>query len=99
MKDVECPYCGEWQEIDHDDGYGYTEDEVYQQGCCKCDKIFTYTTSIMFNYEAEKAPCLNGGEHKWKQCYTVPRKYTKMMCVYCDNRREPTEEEWKNILK
>ena len=23
--DVECPYCGAEQEINHDDGYGYDE--------------------------------------------------------------------------
>lgn len=24
-KDVECPYCEEWNEICHDDGFGYEE--------------------------------------------------------------------------
>jgi len=27
MDDVDCPYCGESQEICHDDGFGYSEDE------------------------------------------------------------------------
>ena len=30
MKDCECPYCGEDQEINHDDGYGYEENGVYE---------------------------------------------------------------------
>lgn len=28
MNDVNCPYCGAKQEINHDDGYGYAEGEV-----------------------------------------------------------------------
>lgn len=60
MRDINCPYCGEGIEINHDDGYGYEEDEVFQQECGKCGMNFTYTTSISFYYSAEKAPCLNG---------------------------------------
>jgi len=25
--DAECPYCEKWNEISHDDGYGYAEGE------------------------------------------------------------------------
>ena len=99
MKDVECPYCEKWQEINHDDGFSYAEDEIHQQECSDCGKVFTFTTSISFNYESEKAPCLNGGEHKWGQSHTVPRQHTKMHCMYCGDRREPTPNEWKDILK
>ena len=62
--DVECPYCGEWQEINHDDGYGYDEDEVYEQECEDCEKSFVFTTFIIYNYSSEQAPCLNDGDHK-----------------------------------
>lgn len=63
MEDVECPYCGEWQEINHDDGYGYEEDENFKQECDNCGKTFAYTTSISYYYEATKSDCLNGGKH------------------------------------
>jgi glutaredoxin len=96
-KDVECPYCLKWQEVDHDDGYGYGENETYQQDCDSCEKTFTYTTEISFSYEAGKAPCLNGGVHEWKKTHTFPAKYTDMECSCCNIRRQPTKEEWSLI--
>lgn len=79
MSDVECPYCKKFQEICHDDGYGYEEEKIYKQWCGGCNKRFAYTTSISYDYEVSKADCLNGGEHKytwvspvdwpgWKRC-------------------------------
>ena len=62
-KDVNARTAGNANEINHDDGYGYCEDEIYEQICCSCDKTFSYTTSIHFYYSAEKAPCLNHGGH------------------------------------
>ena len=56
MSDIDCPYCGKGQDINHDDGYGYEEDEIFEQECSGCDKVFVFTTSIDFYYEAEKAP-------------------------------------------
>lgn len=93
MKDIECPYCGEDQEINHDDGYGYEEGRTYQQVCRDCDKTFTYTTSISFYYDAEKADCLNGGGHDFKPTTTVPKFFTRMNCSMCDEERELTVEE------
>lgn len=98
MNDVECPYCNKGQEINHDDGYGYKEDEVYQQQCDDCGKYFTYTTSIIFHYNTEKADCLNGGEHDYVRRITCPREYTMMYCTMCDDERKPTEDEMKEIL-
>lgn len=95
--DVECPYCEVGQEINHKDGYGYEEDETHNQECKDCGKTFTFTTSISFSYDARKAHCLNGGEHKYTKTYTAPIKYTKMYCVDCGEKREPTEDEWKEI--
>ena len=64
-KDVQCPYCHEWNEICHDGGYGYTEDDTFNQECRSCGKSFAFSTSIVFYYEVYKAPCLNEeeGEH------------------------------------
>ena len=83
--DIECPYCEMDQEINHDDGYGYDEDETYNQECPYCEKIFTFTTSIVLYYDALKAPCLNGGEHKWVPVRSTARDiwpYWKR-CAYC----------------
>lgn len=84
--DVDCPYCEMGQEINHDDGVGYEEGILYTQSCRDCDKIFTYTTSISFYHEANKADCLNGGEHKLKQIHGLPREYFigKFRCEDCD---------------
>ena len=80
--DVDCPYCGKGQEINHDDGYGYQEDEYYQQQCGDCEKTFSFTTSISFYYETEKAPCLNGGDHNWKKRFT-PYYPDQKQCQVC----------------
>ena len=56
MSDVECPYCKSAQEINHDDGYGYEEDETHEQQCGDCGEYFAFTTSILFLYEASKQP-------------------------------------------
>jgi len=93
MNDIQCPYCGEGEEICHDDGYGYEEDKVFNQECGSCGKTFTYTTFISYYYEAEKAPCLNGEPHDWKPTATYPKFATRMNCKMCDEDRVPTPEE------
>lgn len=98
MEDVNCPYCGHGQEINHDDGYGYAEDRKHEQTCWACDKTFAFTTSISFSYKAEKADCLNGGEHRYEPTMTAPRRYTEMECLDCGGRRKPTDEEMAKIL-
>lgn len=54
VRDVECPYCQEWQEINHDDGYGYGEGVDHEQTCGDCRKTFVYETTISFDYEARE---------------------------------------------
>ena len=93
--DLECPYCGAGQEVCHDDGFGYSEDERHEQECSECEKTFVFTTSIHYYYEAEKADCLNGGQHVLAMSATYPREYSKMYCRDCDFRREPTPDEFK----
>jgi len=97
IEDVKCPYCGAPQEICHDDGYGYEEGKTHNQECSDCEKTFVFTTEINFYYEAAKADCLNGGEHKYKATRTYPVEYTKMECVDCGHRRKPTEKEMTQI--
>lgn len=93
--DIECPYCGHGQEIDHDDGYGYEQDEIHQQECGYCEKVFAYTTVILFYYEAEKADCLNGGEHKFRKIHGCPEEYFKnrYRCEDCGEEVEKKDGE------
>ena len=99
MKDIECPYCDFLQDINHDDGYGYQEDETYMQECPDCGKTFAFTTSISFYYDVEKADCQNGSDHNYEPTFTYPKEYTRMQCTMCDAEREPSESEMKDILK
>jgi len=87
MYEVECPYCEQDVEVDHDDGYGYEEDRLYQQECPKCEKTFTYTTYITFTHHAYKADCLNSGEHQYERTHTHPPECAEMRCVMCDDRK------------
>ena len=97
--DVECPYCGKGQDICHDDGYGYEENTTHNQQCHHCDKYFTFTTSISFYYEAEKADCLNDAPHDFKATNTNPPQCTMMRCKMCSEERRPTPEEMAEIMK
>lgn len=98
MKDLECPYCGEWQEVDHDDGVGYEEEVAFQQTCRDCGKTYIYYTSIVYSYDPEKADCLNDGEHDFKPTHTFPKEYTKMRCSICQEERSMTQEEKEKFL-
>lgn len=92
-KDIQCPYCGEWEEINHDDGYGYSEDTMYEQDCGSCGKTFGFTTSISFYYEPHNVECKNDGKHDWRPTKTYPKFFTKMECSQCWEIRDLTEEE------
>ncbi len=72
MSDVDCPYCGAGQVINHDDGYGYEEDETHRQECVDCEKTFVFHTQVYFYYDANRADCLNGGEHRWRKLHIAP---------------------------
>jgi hypothetical protein len=96
--DIDCPYCGAGQKINHDDGYGYEEDRVHQQECPKCEKEFVFNTSISFSYTGYKADCLNGSEHIYEATHTYPVKCSRMRCTMCECERNPTEEEMEKIM-
>lgn len=95
MEDVNCPYCGESQSIDHDDCHGYTEDELHQQQCGECSKYFVFTTSISYYYTPHKADCLNDGSHTFKLTNTYPKEASKMRCSQCEEERRLTDLERK----
>ena len=91
MNDVECPYCEEQVEINHDDGYGYEEGKTYEQECSHCGKTFVYTTGIIFVYTTGIAPCKNGENHEWKQVHGLPIGYqsNRHQCKWCDKIEYP----------
>ncbi len=91
-KDLECPYCGHAQDVNHDDGMGY--DECFNEmQCSKCEKNFTFSTSVSYHYEAEKADCLNDSPHNYELTNTHPKPWSKMECSICGERRDLTDEE------
>lgn len=100
MKDIDCPYCGKQQDINHDDGYGYEEDRVFEQTCSGCDKTFSFVTSIIYHYEAFKAPCLNGeGDHEFSYYIAYPREFSSKVYVHCEHTERITESEIEEYLK
>ena len=92
--DMQCPYCGADQEVCHDDGQEYSEDEKHEHICTECKKTFVFTTYISINYEASKADCLNGGDHNLNMTKTYPKRFSMMRCQDCDYQRKPTNDEW-----
>ena len=52
------------------------------EGYSNVFKTFVYTSVVMINQYTYVAPCLNGGEHKWKKQVSYP-KQNKMICEYC----------------
>ena len=87
MSDVECPYCNADVEINHDDGYGYEEDELHQQECPGCEKTFVFITAISFDHRAYKADCLNGGHHHYERTNTIPAEYARLRCKTCGDKK------------
>lgn len=79
MSDVKCPKCGIYQEINHDDGYGYQEDENYEQSCTSCDYEFKFLTSISYNYEV----LCQDTDHKMEQALDDHPDF--FMCKNCDH--------------
>ena len=85
-----CPYCEKENEINHDDGYGFDEDEIYEQQCDHCDKHFAYYTSISYSYSTRRADCLNGRKHKRERTRSYPPQYARWRCTYCGDEKPLT---------
>lgn len=92
-KDIQCPYCGDGQNINHDDGYGYEEDTYHQQQCHDCERYFIFTTSILYLYDVKKAECLNDGNHDFQKIVGYPERYfiNKFRCSICGEEKEGNE--------
>ena len=82
----QCPYCDHFQRDDPDD---CQEPEVsYEWECESCEKNFIFEIEYDPTYNERKAPCLNGGKHKYKLQVTYPKEYSKEKCIYCDKYKE-----------
>lgn len=80
MSDIKCPYCGHWQDICHDDGYGYDEGNEHEQHCENCDKEFKFTTSVMYSYSVY---CESESDHEMYQAIDDEPDF--FMCKNCDH--------------
>ena len=76
--DLECPYCKEELEINHDDGFGFDDIDTHEMECEHCTKSFVFYTEISFCYTPKKADCLNGSDHDWKLTSTSPKELSQM---------------------
>mgnify|MGYP003493967466 FL=1 len=93
MSDMKCPYCGADEEVCHDDGHGYAEDERHEHECSECEKTFVFRTKIVFYYDPSKADCLNGADHELQFRQSWPKEYSRMCCNHCDYERMATPDE------
>ena len=97
---AECPYCGNEVEIDHDDGYGYEEDKLFEQDCPHCGKTFGYRTTLHYYYDAKKVPCFNGEPHKWKEIVHDSTFYEwRKVCEYCGDYRYKLIDKTEHTVK
>jgi hypothetical protein len=78
-----CPYCNAEVEINHDDGYGYEEDHIFEEGCGACGKNFAYTTQIEVHHDPFQADCLNDGKHRFEKTKTFPPEFARLRCSVC----------------
>lgn len=87
MSEIECPYC--------EKGCGYP-DEHQDEGvpvemqCPHCNMNFVYYAEYSVDYDSEKAPCLNGEEHKWEPMIGVPEEFfkDKYRCKFCQEEKK-----------
>lgn len=98
METVTCPYCDKNTEIDTDEHY-----ENYEEYECEhCGKNFEVFAEPTIDYSVcDKADCLNGADHKWRQIIGQPEihfrgKYRCEDCSaeYVNEKEATTEEEW-----
>jgi sarcosine oxidase delta subunit len=99
MDEVECPYCGEDFEINHDDGQHYEDGKSASDYCPNCDKQVMISTSVSYYHEIEKADCLNEiSDHDWSSWYFLwfnddfTKKIERRYCNVCDEEERETHD-------
>lgn len=101
MSEITCPYCDHEYDLCHDDGAFYNNDgEREKEECPECHKVFMVSSSMSWDFEAEKADCLNGGEHKWRQQRGGPPEHFigRFECEDCDEEEHRDEEGRKKAM-
>jgi DNA-directed RNA polymerase subunit RPC12/RpoP len=86
--EIECPYCEHEFDLCHDDGAYYDQNEREEVECPECEKRFMVRSSITWDFEGEKADCLNGEPHKWEKRYSLkvfPQFSNMEICHECGN--------------
>lgn len=83
MNYIECPYC-EANCAEPEESIAYNE--ILRWHCHECDRTFVYTAELSVYYTSEKAECLNGGAHDWKQIIGCPIEYfaKRRRCSMCN---------------
>jgi len=92
METVTCPYCENNTKINPIDREHYDGEEEYE--CEHCGKCFEVLAETYTRYSAcDKADCLNGGNHKWKQVVGYPEIHFKgrYRCEDCSTEYCSTE--------
>jgi hypothetical protein len=92
-REIECPYCNQWTELNHDDGYGYEEGETFNDECEHCSRVFVYTSSMTWYFDARQAPCKNAQPHDWQQIIGYPKEafIGRFRCTFCDEEERRDE--------
>lgn len=83
MNDLYCPYCDAELGNHFDDRH---EPNVnYEHKCSECGKNFIYSLEYYPSFTANKADCLNGAEHDYKEICGYPKEYfeNKRRCTMC----------------
>jgi hypothetical protein len=80
----ECPYCGKPQEHCNDEPFD--QDEIWDEECNDCGKSYRLQGWYTEEYNAEKADCLNGAAHDFRQIVGAPEEWFigKFRCVSCE---------------
>jgi hypothetical protein len=99
MNDIECPYCDYEQEVNHNDGSNFAEDERHYMSCGQCEKEFTFWTSISLSYSAEKADCLNGEPHDLQPTNVYPKIAACVRCTVCDTEDYKATAEYRKQVR
>lgn len=87
--DVECPHCGDGQNVSRDDGI---EDGLqFERECRSCETNYMVTAHISVSFSADKADCLNDGQHDYRRTNTFPPQFERMRCSMCGDEKPLSE--------
>ena len=59
------------------------ESYPYSFKCEVCRMTFVIQVTLTYALSAQKANCLNGGNHDYEETFARPRKHAKLRCKNC----------------